>query len=103
MRTLVETFEAKLHNGDTRIRHLVEALRLEKIKTDHYRRTWYLSLFEAMKTTLSGRYKHAFNQRHRGYRKSIGHPKPSTKMDMTEFIKLQRDSLAELRRLFLGE
>ena len=102
MWTLIETFEAKQRDGDTRVRDLVEALRLERIDSDHYRRAWYLSLFEAIEAMLSKEHKHTFHQRHRSYRKSIGHPRPSTKMDMDEFVGLQRDSLAELRRLFLG-
>ena len=103
MRTLVGALEARQRDGDTRIRHLVEALRLEKIDTDHYRRAWYLCLYEATKAMLSGDHKHQFNRRHRSYRRSIGHPKPSKTMDMDEFVKLQRDALAELRRMFLGD
>ena len=103
MGSLIETFEAKRCDGDTRIHDLVEALRLERIDTDHYRRVWYLSLFEAIKAVLSKDHKHAFHQRHRSYRKTIGHPRPSTRMDMDEFVRLQHDSLAELRRVFLGE
>ena len=102
VRTLVEAFETKQRGGDTRIRDLVEALRLEKIDTDHYRRAWYLCLFEAIEAVLSNRLKHEFHQRHRGYRKTIGHPKPSTTVDMDEFVRLQRDALTELRRIFLG-
>ena len=101
MRMLVETFEAKQRDGDGRIRDLVAALRLEKVDTDHYRQSWYLCLFEAIKTLLSKGHKHNFQQRHKTYRASIGHPRPSTTMDMGEFEKLQRDALAELRRLFL--
>lgn len=103
MQRLIETFDRRRRSGDTHVRDLVEALRLERIDTDHYRRAWYLSLFEAMEAVLSKEHKQAFHQRHRGYRKSIGHPKPSTRMDMDEFVGLQRDALAELRRLFLGE
>ena len=103
MRSLIETFEAKQRGGDTRIRDLVEALRLQRIDTDHYRRAWYLSLFEAIKAVLSKEHKHAFHQRHRSYRKSIGHPRPATRMDLEEFVGLQRDSLAEMRRMFLGD
>lgn len=102
MRSLIETFETKLRDGDTNICDLVEALRLERIDTDHYRRAWYLSLFEAIEAVLSKGHKHAFHQEHRSYRKSIGHPRPSTRMDMNQFVRLQRDSLAELRRMFLG-
>ncbi|MCY4431297.1 MAG: hypothetical protein OXC11_13020 [Rhodospirillales bacterium] len=103
IRTLVGTFEAKRRGGDARIRDLVAALRLEKIDTDHYRRVWYLCLFEAIKALLSKRHKHDFYQRHRNYRSSIGHPRPSTTMDMGQLEKLQRDALAELRRLFLND
>ncbi|MYD93464.1 MAG: hypothetical protein F4Y02_07190 [Chloroflexi bacterium] len=103
MGMLVETFEAKQTGGDPRIRDLVAALQLEKIDTDHYRRAWYLNLFEAIEAVLSGQYKQQFHQRHRGYRKSIGHPKPSTTMDMGQFTGLQRDALAELRRIFLKD
>lgn len=103
MRTLIETFEAKRRIGDIHVRDVVEALRLERIDTDHYRRAWYLSLFEAIKAVLSKEHKQAFNQRHCSYRKSIGHPRPSTRMDRDEFVRLQRDALAELRRVILGE
>ena len=102
MGTLVEVFEAKQGVGDDRISNLVQALRLENIDTDHYRRAWYLSLFEAVEAVLSKNDKQAFHQRHRGYRKSIGHPTPSTTMDMDEFVRLQGDALAELRRVYLG-
>ena len=101
MRTLAELFDARLREGDTRIQDLVAALQLEKIDTDHYRRVWYLNLFEAIKAVLSNRHKHDFLQRHKGYRASIGHPRPSTTMDMGQFEGLQQDALAELRRIFL--
>ena len=100
---VIETFEAKRCDGDTRIRNLVEALRLERIDTDHYRRAWYLSLFEAIEAVRPREHKQAFHHLQRGYRKSIGHPKPSIRMDLDEFAGLQRDALAELRRMFLGE
>ena len=103
MQTLIDTFEAKRREDGDCIANLVDALRLEKIDTDHYRRAWYLSLFEAMKEILSGHDKQQFNQRHRDYRKTIGHPKPHTKMDMDEFHRLQCDVLAELRRIYLAE
>jgi len=77
-------------------------LRLEKIDTDHYRRAWYLCLFEAIEAVLSGRHKQEFHQQHRAYRNSIGHPTPSTTMDGNEFARLQHDALAELRRILLG-
>ena len=85
------------------VRILVDALRLEDIDSDDYRRGWYLSLFEATKAVLADHHKQQFNQRHRDYRKKIGHPKPGTRMDMSEFDRLQRDALAEVRRVFLGE
>ena len=103
MAALVEIFEAKQRAGDDRIPNLVQALRLENIDTDHYRRAWYLCLLEAVEAVLSKGDKQAFHQRHRGYRKSIGHPTPSTTMDMDEFVRLQRDALEELRRIFLGQ
>ncbi len=103
MRTLVGAFKGKWRDRDRGIANLVEALRLENIDTDHYRRTWYLSLFEAIEAVLSERCKQEFHQRHRGYRRFIAHPKPQTKMDMEEFVRLQRDGLAELRRIFLGD
>ncbi len=103
VQTLVQAFEKKQRCGDTRFRDLVEALRLEKIDTDHYRRAWYLCLFEAIKAVLSDSPKQEFHQRHRGYRNSIGHPRPSTAMDMDEFVRLQRDALTELRRIFLRD
>lgn len=84
-----------------RVDNLVDSLRLEKIDTDSYRRAWYLSLFESVKAVLSGHDKQQFNQRHRAYRKQIGHPTARTRMDSEEFLRLQRDSLAELRRIFL--
>lgn len=55
MSKLAEPFDARQGGGDSRIRDLVAALRLEKIDTDHYRRTWYLNLFEAIKAVLSKR------------------------------------------------
>ena len=102
MGTLVQAFAAKQQSGDTRFSDLVDALRLEKIDTDHYRHAWYLCLFEAIEAVLSGRHKQEFHQRHRDYRKSIGHPRPSTTMVGDEFARLQRDALAELRRILLG-
>ncbi len=103
MQTLVGAFEANRGEHGDNIANLVDVLRLEKIENDHYRRAWYLVLFEAIEAILSGRYKQEFHQRHRGYRKTIGHPKPHTKMDMDEFRKLQRDAFAELRRIYLGD
>ena len=103
VQALVQAFEKKQRGGDSRVRNLVEALRLEKIDTDHYRRAWYLCLFEAVEAVLSNRHKQEFHQRHRSYRKTIGHPRPSTTMDMDEFVRLQRDALTELRRIFLGD
>ena len=102
IRTLAETFDARQREGDTHIQDLVAALQLEKIDTDHYRRAWYLNLFEAIKAVLSKGHKHDFLQRHKGYRASIGHPRPSTMMDMGQFEGLQQDALAELRRIFLN-
>ena len=103
MRTLAETFDARQRDGDSRAQDLVAALQLEKIDTDHYRRAWYLSLFEALKAVLSNRHKHDFLQRHKDYRASIGHPRPSTTMDMAQFESLQRDALGQLRRIFLDD
>ena len=103
MRTLIGAFEAKRRADGENIANLVDALRLEKIDSDHYRRAWYLCLFEAIEAVLSGRDKHEFYQRHRGYRSTIGHPKPHPKMDMDEFRRLQRDVLAILRRIYLAE
>ena len=100
---LVNSIEAGRGGARHAVPILVDALRLEDIDSDDYRRGWYLSLFEATKAVLSGRYQQQFNQRHRGYRKTIGHPKPGTRMDMNEFDRLQRDALAEVRRVFLGE
>ena len=102
MRKLIEAFEAKRRDGDWHMANLLDALRLEKIDTDHYRRTWYLCLFEAIEAVLSGRAKQEFHKRHRKYRATIGHPKAHTKMDRDEFVTLQRDALSELRRIFLG-
>ena len=100
---LVEGFVVRLRDDDERIANLVHALRLEQIDTDHYRRVWYLCLFEAIEAVLTGRNKHEFHQRHRTYRGTIGHSRAYTMMDMGEFARLQRDALAELRRMFLGE
>ena len=102
MRRLIEAFEAQRQHEDERMANLLDALRLEKIDTDHYRRTWYLCLFEAIEAVLSGSAKQQFHQRHREYRGEIGHPKAHTKMDRDEFVRLQRDALGELRRIFLG-
>ena len=101
LRTLVDAFDLECGNDRGRIDTLVDALRLEKIETDHYRRAWYLSLFEATKAMLSGHDLQQFNQRHRTYRRAIGHPKPDTKMDMNEFRRLQHDAIAQLRAIFL--
>ncbi len=103
MQTLIDAFEERRREDGESIANLVDALRLEKIDSDHYRREWYLCLFEAIVAVLSGDDKHKFNQRHKGYRSTIGHPKPHTKMDMDEFRRLQRDALAILRRIYLAE
>ena len=100
---LVHSIEARRGGAHDTVRILVDALRIEDIESDDYRRGWYLSLFEATKAVLSRHYEQQFNQRHRTYRKTIGHPKPGTRMDMSEFDRLQRDALAEVRRVFLGE
>ena len=102
LRTVLADVESKRREDKARIDNLVGALRLEKIDSDDYRRSWYLSLFEATKAVLSGTAKHEFLRRHKDYRNKIGHPKPGTKMDMDEFSRLQRDALSELRRLFLS-
>lgn len=99
---LIETFEASEQDGNERVANLLEALRLEKIDSDHYRRTWYLCLLEAVEEVLSGQDRQEFHQRHRSYRATIGHPKARTTMDMEEFVRLQRDAQGELRRFFLG-
>ena len=102
LRTLLTNLEAKRQKNKARIDNLVGALRLEEADSDsdHYRRSWYLSLYEATDAMLSGDAKQKFKKQHK-YRNRIGHPRPSTKMDMDQFWKLQRDALAELRRLFL--
>lgn len=100
---LIDSLEARRGAERDAVRILVDALRLEDIDSDDYRRGWYLSLFEATKAVLSRHYEQQFNQRHRDYRKTIGHPKPGTRLDMSEFNRLQRDALAEVRRVFLGE
>ena len=101
--TLVDSLEARHGKERDAVRILVDALRLEDIDSDDYRRGWYLSLFEATRAVLAGDDRQRFNQRHRDYRKTIGHPKPGTRMDMGEFDRLQCDALAEIRRVFLGE
>ena len=101
LRTLVHAFHAERAKDPDRIDTLVEALRLERIESDHYHSAWYLSLFEATKAMLSGHAEQQFNQRHRAYRKKIGHPKPDTKMNMAEFQRLQRDAMNQLRAVFL--
>lgn len=101
LRRLIEALELRRAENRGHIDTLVDALRLEEIETDHYRRAWYLCLFEATKATLKGQAQHDFNQRHRAYRKTIGHPKPNAKMDMHEFEKLQKDALAQLKAAFL--
>ena len=103
MRTITRVLGGKRDVDKERIDNLVDSLRLEKIDTDSYRRAWYLSLFESVKAVLSGHDKQQFNQRHRAYRKQIGHPTARTRMDSNEFLRLQRDSLAELRRIYLEE
>ena len=101
LRKLAKALDLARAEDPERIDTLVDALRLEKIETEHYRCAWYLSLFEATKAMLSGHTEQQFHQRHRGYRKTIGHPKPNTKMDLDEFQNLQRDALAQLRMIFL--
>lgn len=101
LRRLSSALDLARAENPERIDALVDALRLEKIETEHYRCAWYLSLFEATKALLSGSAEQQFNQRHRAYRKTIGHPKPDTKMDMDEFQSLQRDAIAQLRAIFL--
>ena len=103
LRAVIGTLEAKRQIDETYIGGLVDALKLQKIETDHYRRASYLSLFEATKAVLSRHDKQQFHQRHRDYRKTIGHPKAKTKMDMEEFRKLRLDVLSELRKEFLEE
>ena len=102
VRTLAEALETKRRTDNDRIVNLVNALRLDDIDSDDYRRGWYLCLFESIKEILTGKHKQTFNQRHREYRKTIGHPKPGTKMDMGPFGKLQRDALGQVRRIYLG-
>ena len=101
-RKLIDAFETN-RKDDKRVGVLVDSLRLEQINNDDYRRGWYLCLFEAIEAVLSRGHKQEFHQRHRTYRKTIGHPKPGTKMDMKEFARLQRDALAEVRRIYLDE
>ena len=101
LRILVDAFALECGNNRGHIDTLVDALRLEKIETDHYRRAWYLSLFEATKAMLSGHDLHQFNQRHRANRRTLGHPKPDTKIDMNEFRRLQHDAMSQLRATFL--
>ena len=102
VRTLTEALETKRRGENDRIVNLVNALRLADIDNDDYRRGWYLCLFESIMEELSGEHKYTFNQRHRAYRKTIGHPKPGAKMDMGQFGKLQRDALGQVRRIYLG-
>ena len=102
MRRLIEAFGTKWRDGDQRMANLLDALRLENVDTNHYRRTWYLCLLEAVEAVLSGRAKQEFHQRHRRYRATIGHPTAQTKMDRDEFVRLQRDALSELRKIFLA-
>ena len=102
LRTLIDALETRRRQDGGRTDNLVEALRLEKIDSDHYRRAWYLCLFEAIEALLAGSHKQEFHQQHRGYRKTIGHPNPGTSMDMDELRRLQHDTLAELRRVFLN-
>ena len=102
-RKLAEAFAVAPGEHDRALPVLVEALRLEDIDNDDYRRGWYLCLFEAIEGGLGGKYRQLFHQRHRAYRKTIGHPKPGTKMDMEEFNRLQRDVFSELRRMYLGQ
>ncbi len=99
LRTLASVFETERHVDKEHIDNLVDSLRLEKIDADSYQSAWYLSLFEAIKTVLSGHAEQQFNQRHRAYRKKIGHPKAHTTIDGNELLRLQRDALAELRRI----
>ncbi|MXW90869.1 MAG: hypothetical protein F4114_12545 [Rhodospirillaceae bacterium] len=98
---LTKALEQERSEDPERIDTLVDALRLEKIETEHYRCAWYLSLFEATKAMLSAQAQQQFNQRHRAYRKTIGHPKPHTKIDINEFRRLQRDAMDQLRTIFL--
>ena len=101
LRKLARALDYENRKNRDSIEVLCDALRLESIETDHYRCAWYLSLLEATKAMLSGKEKHNFYQRHRDYRKSIGHPKPNTKMDMDQFIRLQSDAISTLKKHFL--
>ena len=101
LRRLIDAFDEERGKDGDRIDSLIDSLWLEKLETDHYRRAWYLSLFEATEAMLSGDRLQQFHQRHRAYRKTIGHPKPDTKVDMNEFSKLQQDSMTQLRTIFL--
>ena len=97
LRGLVGALDRARDMNPGRTEALVDALKLERIETEHYRRAWYLSLYEATMKMLSGDDRHQFNQRHRDYRKTIGHPRHGTKMDMGEFGRLQRDAMETLR------
>ncbi len=97
LRGLSKALDRARDEDPARTETLVDALRLEGIETEHYRRAWYLSLYEATLAMLSEHDKQQFNQRHRAYRRTIGHPKPGTKMDMREFQRLQSDAMEVLR------
>ena len=69
VRTLVSRLESERRKAPQRIDNPVDALRLESLETDHYRRAACLALF----------------------------------MDMERFRELQCDSVAQLRRVLLGD
>ena len=121
VQTLINGFEADRQADRQRERtvtdRLIDALRLENTNDDHYRRAWYLRLFDAMEKRLKdkttgilgrkftkrtvGHWQQDFDRSHADYRNTIAHPAAFDTMDMERFNDLQADVLATLRDIYL--
>ena len=121
LQDLINGFEADRQAdrqmGRTVTARLIDALRLENTNDDHYRRTWYLRLFDAMEKRLKakttgrlgrkfnkstvGHWQQNFDRSHADYRNTIAHPAAFDTMDMERFNDLQADVLAKLRCIYL--
>ena len=121
VQTIINGFEADRQAdrqmGRTVTDRLIDALRLEQTKDEHYRRAWYLHLFHVMEKRLEaktagilgrkftksmiGRWQQDFNRRHADYRNTIAHPEAWGAMDTERFNDLQADVLAKLRDIYL--
>ena len=107
LKKLIDGFEADMQlevNKSEKKRttsRLINALRLDRTNNDYYRRTWYLRLYEAMLSKLTGKPKDDFTDRHRNTRVDVGHPYGFGKIDIKGFNYLQTDVLEEVRCIYL--